>query len=109
MSKEKLLKSVFKSEEIEIDGDKYLVKELSAKDGTAYENSLYKIVGDKVVPQTDHVMTRLVLMTLCDLEGTRVFDDKDLNLVGELPASVINQIFEVSARLNGLDKKSEKN
>ena len=105
MLKDKLLQATLKSEEIEILGEKAIVKEMTAGESAKYQNSLYKIVGDKVIYQTDIATIKLVALTLYDTDGALVFGAKDIEQVKALPACVVEQIYKVSAKLNGLNKR----
>lgn len=110
MSIEKLMSIALKSKEITIGGDSYLVKEMNAKDAGVYENSLYKIVGEKVTPNAENAKAKLVLFTLCDMDGKRIFQDKDISQVQELPTSIVNMVYKVANSLNAIDRgQIEKN
>ena len=110
MSKESLLGLSLKKKEIKLGDEKYIVKEMNAKDAGRYENSLYKIIGDKVIPNAENAKSKLVLYTLYDLEDKRVFEDNDIAHIQNLPASVVDKVFQIANGLNGLDKETvEKN
>ena len=108
MSKEKLLGLNFREEEVTLGGEKYLVKEMNADKAQKYESGLYKFVGDKIKYDASEAKTRLVLFTLHDLDGKRVFEDNDYGLVKELPAHIVDQVFQVASNLNNMDD-AEKN
>jgi len=110
MNKEKLLGLAFRSKEITIEGDKYLVKEMNAAIAQEYEASLYKIIGQSVKYDASKAKTNLVLLTLFGTDGNRIFEDKDFGLVEQLPAHVVDMVFQVASNLNNLDPgETEKN
>jgi predicted fused transcriptional regulator/phosphomethylpyrimidine kinase len=109
MGRDNLFEVKFDEKEIEINGDKYFVREMNAKDASEYESSLYKQVGNTIQYVTKNAKEKLVIKTLYDSEG-RVFKESDIELVGKLPASVVDKIFQVASKLNGLESEEvEKN
>ena len=110
MGREKLFELEFEQIEIDIKGDKYIVKEMNAKDAGEYESSLYTVVGQTVKYNTKNAKEKLVLRTLCEVNGDRIFGDNDIALIGKLPASVVDKVFQIASKLNGLEKEgTEKN
>lgn len=106
----KLINASFRSEVIEIENTKYIVKEMNAKDKSAYENSLYeyKQVGKemKVTPRIEGAKSKLVIYTLFTEDGKRVFKGlEDLEIVDQLPSSIIEKICDVAGKLNGLNQE----
>jgi len=110
MSKEFLLGLNFREQELIIEGTKFLVKEMTADVAQKYESSLYKITGQNIKYDASEAKTKLVLFTLHDADGKRIFDDKDYGLIKGMPAHVIDEVFQVASNLNNLDaEKAEKN
>lgn len=111
MSKEFLLGLSFRSEKIKIEGQEFVVKEMTAKTAEVYESSLYNIVGKSIKYDASKAKTKLVMLTLYEADGVkRVFEDKDYELVTTLPAHIVDQVFEVASNLNNLDAEQvEKN
>ena len=109
MSKELLLGVKFKSKKIKINGENYEVREMNASNASEYESSLFKIVNNKPVYNTKDAKNKLVLLTLFK-NNEQVFAKNDIGLVGQLPASIVNKIFEVATNINQLDpEETEKN
>ena len=107
MGKESLAKAKFAAETIDIEGESYEIREMTAGEASVYESSLFSMVNGKPIYNTKNAKPRLVLMTLYQA-GARVYDDKDIGLVEALPYSTLNQLFDVASRLNSLGA-SEKN
>lgn len=102
MSKEKLLSIKLNSEEIEIDGEKYEIREMMGSDAAEYEGSLFSIVNGKPAYNTKNAKAKLIALTLYQ-NNAPVFEAKDIALINQLPASVTNRIFAAAARINKLD------
>jgi len=49
-----------------------------------------------------NIRARLVCLCAVDAEGKRLFDDKDVELLGNQPASIMSKLFNAAAKLNGL-------
>lgn len=101
---------LFKQEEFEYNGNKFIVKEMNAKDAGEYEASLYKVIGNQVKYDTKLAKIKLLLFTLCDAEGKRLFGLNDMEKIGQFPSSFVDKVFQVASKLNALEKESpEKN
>jgi hypothetical protein len=106
----KLMAMTFNQETININGTTFIVKEMNAQDKAIYENSIYeyKQVGKelKVIPKLEGAKTKLVIYTLHDEKGEKVFKGlEDLGLVEKLPASIIEKICDTAGKLNGLNQE----
>ena len=106
---EDILKVAFKEEEIKIGNKMYFIREMSGKEDGEYSDTLLKVVNGE--PVYDLKNAKLKLVAICLFEGDkRVFNKEDFGVVEQLPASLINEIFEIAAKLNNLDEaKTEKN
>lgn len=110
MSKEFLLGLSFREQKVTIDGTDFIVKEMNAETANKYESSLYKIQGQSFKYDASEAKVKLLMFTLHDLDGKRVFEDKDLGLVKQLPAHVVDLVFDVASNLNNLNaEETEKN
>lgn len=110
MSKEYLLGLDFSQQIVKLGEKEYIVKEMDAETANKYESSLYTIKGDKVDFDTSKAKTKLVLLTLYDLDGKRVFEDKDYGHVAKLPAHIVDKVYQIASNLNNLNAEEvEKN
>ena len=113
VSKESFLafaKNMVRKQEVSIEGyGKVYIRILKARERDNYEGAI--AVGEKF--NFDNFRSKLVALCLCDANGNRVFSDAEVNLLGDLPADIINQLFTVAQELNGFTAKaveqSEKN
>lgn len=73
----------------------------SSRDG--WEKSLVVGRGKRREVDTANVRAKLAVRCLVDKPGgTRLFTDAEASLIGSLPASVLNPIFEKAQRLSGV-------
>jgi len=107
MSLQHLIESAFKKEEILINGEKYLVKEMSAGEYTAYQKTLYTMVNNKPIYKVENAVKNLVLYTLHDIDGNRIFKDTDAVLLDKMPQSIVDEIYNHAAKVNGLDQTED--
>ena len=105
--KSKLLALCLKSEQLEIEGINLVIKEMTAGDASKYENSLYKIVNGKVVYNTEEAKAKLFALTAHDENGDRMFDVTDIEQIKQIPAHVVDAVFQVASKLNGLEKNQK--
>lgn len=85
-------------------GHDLFVKKMTGKERDRYEKSRWKQVKDKFVLELDNTRAKLVTVTLCDENGKRVFNDIDVDRVGELDHEELDRAYEAAIKLNGLDK-----
>jgi len=92
----------------EIESGVVYVRGVTAAQKGRYEKALYTLGRDgkpKIVDrELERVRLRLCVMTICDENGTLLFNetDEDMAAIGEMPASVIDRIFDVAQRLSGM-------
>lgn len=100
----------FNEKEIEYQGIKFIVREMNASDKSKYETGLYsyKQIGKdlKVTPNLDDAKAKLVIFTLHDAEGIKIFKGlEDLPLINNLPSSFVEAIADVAGDLSGLNQE----
>ena len=113
LNREEILSKVsLKKETVLVEewGGEVLVSEMSGTARDAWEQSIREkdANGRLVSPRA-----KLIVCSVVDDKGERLFKDKDLKDIGNLSASVLEKICEVAMRLNGLGsddiQKSKKN
>jgi len=107
MSKDNLINIKLAQEEVDIKGEKYIVKEMTAGEASNYESDLFSMVNGKPVYNTKNAKAKLVLSVLYQ-DDVKVFEPKDLSLLEKMPSSILNKLFDVASKLNNLGQ-SEKN
>lgn len=48
------------------------------------------------------IRARLLVLTICDEQGVRLFSDADIDIVSSLPANAIERLWSTACRLVGL-------
>ena len=78
-------------------GGEVWVRTLTGTERDAFEQSV--IVGtDKNLA---NIRARFAVLTVCDDEGRRLFDDSDAAALGAKSAAALDRVFAVAQRLNG--------
>jgi hypothetical protein len=78
------------------------VRALTGTERDAYEASMSQQRGKNYVRNLANIRAKLVVKTVVDEQGERVFSDQDANALGKKSASALDRIFEVAARLSRL-------
>lgn len=95
-------------EDIEVAGwpEKVRVTGLSAKQRDEYYSQQVIVRGGKVVGRdTSNATAKLLVRCVRDMDGELIFGPEDTELLGDLPAAVLDELFEVAARLSGLTEE----
>jgi hypothetical protein len=50
----------------------------------------------------DNVRARLLVRSICDANGERIFGDHEADALGNVPAAVIDRLFTIAQQLSGL-------
>ncbi len=87
--------------------DHVKIIELMSNEKSAYESSMMDFQTQKVKNEVGDWRTRLVSLTLVDEENNRLFSDKEIMELGKKSATVMDRVYDVSARLSGMTKTSE--
>lgn len=87
-------------------GKDLYVKKMTGRERDKFETSRYRHAGDKFILDLDNTRAKLVTLTLCDENGKRIFNDIDVDRVGDLDADELDRAYEASVKLNGLDKSA---
>lgn len=85
----------------EWDGEVY-IRELTGRERDAFENEI--LTGDPNDPDvnTENLRARLLVRTLCDEDGERLFEDDQMEDLAEKSGAVLGRLFEVAQEMNGM-------
>jgi len=90
-------------------GVEVLIKGLTGAERDSYEASLFTVTetGKKVDVKMNraNVRAKLLVKTICNEDGSRVFGDGDVEALGAKSAAALDRLFEVAQRLSGLSDK----
>jgi L-ascorbate metabolism protein UlaG (beta-lactamase superfamily) len=99
------------SEDVDVPewGGTVRVQGLSGKARDEYFTSMAVIRGGQVVGQdTRNTSARLVAQCLVGEDGQTLFTPGDIDLLGAKSAAALGRVFEVAARLSGLEESDVK-
>ena len=80
------------------------VRSLTGKERDAFEQSCFLVAGNDRRSNLSNIRARLLVVALCDENGARLFEDKDADALGDLPASILDPLFAMAQRLSGISK-----
>ena len=78
------------------------VTELSVGEMEAFYGSFPADVDGKRVAKLEHFREKLLSFTVVDEAGNRLFIDDDIPALGKKSLKVVQRLFEVAQRLNGM-------
>lgn len=88
-------------------GGEVIVRTLSGAERDAYEDETLKTDGKSLVVNRKNARARLVARCLCDESGNRLFSDAEAVALGSKSAAVLDRLFGIAQRLNGMTPKDE--
>jgi len=105
LSKETLLAATLERERVEVLGDFVFVRGMTGTERDGWEQSILYHKKKSKNDSYDHFRASLVVRTVCDESGTRLFDDKEIPKVSGMPAAVLDVLYGVAARMSGITKE----
>lgn len=84
------------------------VKSLTSRESDAWEESNTVKVGNEYQANRDNMRARYLVRCLVDEEGTRIFVDIDAVELGKKSGAVIDRLWTIAAKLNGVLESSVK-
>lgn len=82
-------------------GDVY-VRGLNGAERDKLENSLIEMRGKDRRLNMMNVRAKLASMAICDENGKRLFNDADIQALGQKSAIALQRVFEIAQRLSGI-------
>jgi len=96
-------KSIFKAVDIDIKevsvpewGGAICVRGLTARERDHFETSIGSTAN------LDNLRARLVVLSICDADGERIFKDSDAIELGKKNAQVVNRLFDIARSMSGM-------
>jgi hypothetical protein len=86
-------------------GGTVIVQALTGKERDAYEASCMQQRGKEMVRNLANVRAKLVVRSVVDEEGNRLFADTDANALGLKSAAALDRLFDVAAKLSRLSEE----
>lgn len=112
LSKDQILEANdLKTEQVDVPewGGSVNVRMMSGADRTTFRNSMVDVQPDGTrTPKPDaDIETTLVLVTVVDDAGNRIFDDDDGDRLRLKSAAAITRVANVAMRINGIGDQAE--
>lgn len=87
------------------------VRVMESDDRDWFEQTIHNATKNGKVAA--HFRAMVLVVTICDEKGQRIFKEHEAAKIGKLPSDGVDRVFDVAARLNGLSKdageEAEKN
>ncbi len=103
-----LAQNDLKSETVSVpewgDGAQVIVRTMSGTERDAYEISIIQSNGKDFEANRENARAKLLVQTIADETGNRLFTDEDVTELGKKSAAALDRIYTVSSRLNKLSK-----
>jgi hypothetical protein len=82
-------------------GDVY-VRAMSGAERDKFESSLTINRGKNSTMNLANIRAKLAAMSICDESGKRLFDEADIQALGQKSAAALQRVFVVAQRLSGI-------
>lgn len=86
-------------------GGEVLVRGMNGNERDLYERSILVQNGKNTRVNMTNARAKLVVWTVVDEDGKRLFTDADIEALGKKSASALSRIFNVAARLSGITEE----
>lgn len=83
-------------------GISVFISTMSGAERDGFEAEIVTLRGKKTDLNLQNIRAKLVVRTLVDETGERIFFDSDAAELGKKSASVLSRLYEVAQRMNGL-------
>lgn len=84
-------------------GGDVLVHTMTGADRDAFEDSLFHIGADgKASRDVSNLAVKLLVMTIVDDAGNRLFSPGDIEMLGRKSSAAIQRVYAAASRLNGI-------
>lgn len=80
----------------------FYLKGMTAQDRDAWEMSILGKDGQPDYSKLDNMRAKLVARTLVNQDGKRIFDNAGAAKLGNLPAVIVNALYEKAQDINGM-------
>lgn len=103
-TKEQLLAIDIEKEKVELFGGCVYVRGMTGTERDRWEQTMLNDSKKSKGEVYDHMRASIVVRTVCDDKGNRLFSDDDIPRVSLMPAAVLDKMYGVGARLSGVSK-----
>ena len=78
------------------------VRNMTGKARDKFERSRYRMHGKEVEIIHENTRASLLASSLCDANGTLIFQEADVEALGEKNGAILDRLFAIAQRLSGL-------
>jgi hypothetical protein len=78
------------------------VKGMTGMERDTFESSIVQQRGKDARVNMVNIRAKLAAQTICDEEGVRLFNDKDIHALGKKSANALQRVFDVAQKLSGI-------
>ena len=83
-------------------GISVFISTMSGAERDGFESEIVTLHGKKTRLNLQNIRAKLVVRTLVDETGQRIFSDADVAELGKKSSSVLSRLYEIAQRLNSL-------
>lgn len=94
-----------KIEKVQAWGGTVFVRGMTGAERDKFESSIVQQRGKEQIINLQNVRARLCVLTLCNEDGERLFQDSEINLLAEKSAVELQKVFLVAQRLSGITQE----
>lgn len=87
-------------------GGEVIVQGMTARGRSVFESQFSTATGKAIPSRQRELRERLVIACCVDAAGARLFADEDVELIGSLPASIVEPLVDACQRVCGMNKAS---
>ena len=78
------------------------VKGMTGMERDTFEASIVQQRAKDARVNMVNIRAKLAAQTICDEEGVRLFNDKDIHALGKKSANALQRVFDVAQKLSGI-------
>lgn len=98
------LASRLRVEPVTIEGvaDPIFLRTLTGRERDGFEQSCFTQKGKDRVMNTENIRAKLLVRSICDDKGVRLFQDGEADSLGGIPADILDILFSKAQKMSGL-------
>jgi hypothetical protein len=86
-------------------GGEVFIKGLTGTERDFFESTIVLFRGKAQQMNLQDVRARLASLTICDVDGNRLFTEQNVRALGEKSAAALQRVFRIAQRLSGLSNE----
>lgn len=83
-------------------GGSVLVRGMTGLERDNFEQEIVSHVGKKTILKWENVRAKTVALCVVDDQGRRIFEESDIEALGQKSAAALERVFDAARRLSGL-------